>query len=61
MTQIEYAESHKPVGDLDVVYIVRKTGVKLVRHFTSPYLAKKFVNKVKRGKACVLVSYPAFD
>lgn len=45
----------------NVYYIVRKTGAKLVTSFDSPYSARKFVNKLKRSKTCILTSYPVFN
>lgn len=47
-----------PVGNLDVIFIVRDSGRTLVRKFDSPYLARVFVNKVRRSKKMQLVSYP---
>ena len=54
----KYIEEVPFPGEFDVVFIVKKTGVKLVEEFTSPYLAKKFINKVRRSKDCELISYP---
>lgn len=47
-------------GYYKVTYIVNESGVKVVKGFDSPYLAKKLVNKLKRSKKCTLVSYPYF-
>lgn len=44
----------------EVTYIVNATGTKLKRSFDSPYLAWKFVNKLRHSKKCTLVSYPYF-
>lgn len=49
------------VGYYQVVFIVRETGQRLTRGFDSPYLARKFVNKLKHSRRCILVSYPNFD
>ena len=45
----------------NVSYVVIKTGARLVTSFDSPYSARKFVNKLKRSKTCVLTSYPIFN
>ena len=57
---IVYATETPPYQH-NVTYIVKKTGVKLTKSFQSPYLARGFVNKLKRSKDCVLVSYPIFN
>ena len=44
----------------NVRYIIAKTGSKLVKSFESKYEARKFVNKMKHSKNCVLLSYPLF-
>ena len=43
-----------------VTYVVNATGVRLYRDFDSPYLAKQFVERVKHGTACRLISWPYF-
>lgn len=53
-----YADRVSSVPRNRVIYIVNATGVKLARDFDSPYLANKFVNKLKHSKHCTLVSYP---
>lgn len=58
MTEVWYAEEDKGVGFFKVVFIAN--GRKLVRSFDSEYLARKFVEKVKRSRTCKLVSYPVF-
>lgn len=45
----------------NVRFIIKATGVKLVKSFESPYNARQFVNKLKHSKRCVLLSYPNFD
>ena len=46
-------------GYYKVTFIVKDgDGTKLTRGFDSPYLAKKFINKLKHSKRCLLVSYP---
>lgn len=42
------------------VKFLNAEGVALVRYFDSPYLARKFINKVKRSKKLTLISYPLF-
>ena len=58
MSQAEYIEDVTFLGDNDVVFIEKKSGRKLVRRFSSPYLAKEFVRKLRHSKKCLLVSYP---
>ncbi len=43
-----------------VTFIVVDTKTTVSRRFTSEYLARKFVNKLKHSKRCRLVSYPLF-
>jgi len=45
----------------NVGFIIKGTGVKLVKSFESPYMARNFVNKLKRSKKCVLAFYPLFN
>lgn len=60
MEKAKYIEDVLCLNDNDVVFIEKKSGRKLVRKFTSPYLAKQFVNKVKHSTKLILVSYPIF-
>ena len=53
-----YYENVDSIGSLDVVFIVKKTGRALVKSFDSPYLAKQFVERCRKGKKCLVVSYP---
>lgn len=48
------------MNKLKVVYAIKETGVRLEKEFESPYLCQKFVNKLKRSKRAVLISYPMF-
>ena len=57
-TETKYIEEVPYIRENDVVFISRDSGRKLVRNFDSPYLAGQFVNKLKRSKRCILVSYP---
>lgn len=41
-----------------VEYLVHKSNTRLVRVFDSPYLARKFVNRLRHSKKCTLISYP---
>lgn len=61
MGKTKYIEDVPVPGFCDVVFISNDTGRKLVRQFESLYLARKFVNKLRHSKKCVLVSYPDFD
>lgn len=45
---------------MTVVFIVKATGQKVVREFTSEYHARIFVNRLRHSKRCVLVSCPLF-
>lgn len=58
MNDTKYIEEIKTPGNLDVVFISRDSGKRLVRSFQSPYLAKQFANKVRHSKKLTLVSYP---
>ena len=60
MNEAVYFDENVSPGFLEVVFIVRESGTKLVRNFDSEYLARKFVEKVKRSKKLILVSYPLF-
>jgi len=55
-----YADKDQSVGHLKVTYIVNKSGVRLTKGFDSEFLARKFVNKLRRSWVCTLVSYPIF-
>lgn len=55
-----YAENDTSAGHLKVTYIVNKTGVRLTKGFDSEYLARNFVNKLRKSRVCTLVSYPIF-
>ena len=44
----------------DVTFLVLKTGKSVTKKFYSEFLARKFVNKLKRSKECKLLSYPYF-
>lgn len=48
-------------GYFTVEFIVKETGVSLVRHFDSPYLARIFMNKVRRSKKLVLLGTGGFS
>ena len=62
MAQTATCYTHEiPPYYYNVTYIVRKTGVKLVKSFDSEYLAYKFVNKLRHSKTCILVAYPVFN
>ena len=57
----EYADSEdRSYGEYDVVFL-NKDGKKLVRHFASPYIASKFVRKIRRNRKCQLISYPSLQ
>lgn len=42
------------------VTFLNKDRVQLARDFCSPYLAQKFVDKLRHSKTCTLISYPIF-
>jgi len=46
---------------MNVVYMVKKSGVKLTKSFDSEFLCRKLVNKLKHSKTCELISYPLFS
>ena len=48
-------------GYYKVTFIVNESGVKVTKGFDSPYLARKFVIKLKHSKKCTLLSYPCFQ
>lgn len=45
---------------MSVVFINEK-GTRVEKLFDSVYLCRKFVNKLKHSKRCVLVSHPNFN
>lgn len=49
-----------PSMPYNVTFIVKSSGEKVTRGFASPYLAQKFINKLKYSKKCSLISYPIF-
>lgn len=48
-------------GFYEVTFIVNETKARVTRRFDSPYLARKFVNKLRYSKRCTLLAYPVFD
>lgn len=56
----KYFEEVPYIGEFDVVFIIKETGVKLVEQFSSPYLARKFVLKCRKSDRVELVAYPIF-
>lgn len=50
-----------PPYDYNVTYIVKESGVKLIRSFESEFMAYQFTNKLRHSKRCVLVSSPLFN
>lgn len=48
-------------GYYKVKFIVLESGAEVTKGFDSPYLARKFVNKLRHSKKCRLVSYPYFE
>lgn len=55
-----YADNDSSQFYHKVVFVVNSTCKKLIRSFDSEYLAKQFVDKVKRSKNLTLISYPNF-
>lgn len=45
----------------NVTFVVRNSGEVLTKSFDSPYLARQFVNKLKRSKRCSLLSQPVLN
>lgn len=43
------------------VVFINERGTRVEKIFDSAYLCRKFVNKLKHSKRCVLVSYPNFN
>lgn len=41
-----------------VEYLINKTNKRLVQKFSSPYQARKLVNRLRHSKKCTLISYP---
>lgn len=60
MSQAYYINDDNGTGFFKVFFRVKKTGIDFVRSFESPYLAKQFADKVKRGKSCILVGTEGF-
>ena len=58
---VSYADYEPGSGYYEVTYIVKETGVKLIRSFESESACYRFVNKLKHSKKCTLVSYPFFS
>ena len=48
-------------GFYEVIFLVNATKTQVTRKFSSPYLARKFVNKLRYSKRCTLVVYPISD
>jgi len=45
-------------GDsMTVIFMDRKTGARVEKRFESPYIGRKFLNKVKRSKKLQLLSW----
>lgn len=55
-----FNEDDESAGYFTVDFIVIKTGVALVRHFNSPYLARIFANKVRKSKKLALIGTGGF-
>lgn len=55
-----YVDNDDGTGFFKVFFRVKKTGVDLVRSFESPYIAKQFADKVRRGKSCILIGKEGF-
>lgn len=43
------------------VVFINERGTRVEKLFDSVYLCRKFVNKLKHSKRCVLVSHPNFN
>lgn len=44
----------------DVTFYVIESKRTVTKKFSSPYLARRFVNKLKFSKKCKLLAYPIF-
>lgn len=55
---VRYFDDSRALGYFDVVFIINKTGHKLVKEFNSPVFARDFIRKLRHSKRCTLVSYP---
>ena len=53
-TDVEYVDDNTVVGNNDVVF-VNKNGEKLIKRFQSPFLARKFITRCKKGKTVKVV------
>lgn len=47
---------NSPPSGNEVVFMNEK-GIKLVRQFESPFLARKFLNSLRKSRKCVLISH----
>ena len=61
MNEVCYAGNDTGMGYYKVTFLVNSTRVKLTRSFDSPYLARRFVNKLMRSRRCTPLSYPVLD
>lgn len=52
-------ETEENLGYYKVTFL-NENGVRLVRGFDSVYLARQFVNKIRKSSRCTLVSYSGF-
>lgn len=43
------------------VVFINERGARVEKTFDSEFFCRKFVNKLKHSKRCVLVSYPNFN
>ena len=56
MNSTFYFDPKKYYGNWYVVFTIKGEKKRLVRMFSSPYLARQFENKVKHSKKCFLIS-----
>lgn len=61
MNETYYSDNDTGRGDYKVTFLVNSNCVKLTRSFDSPYLAKKFVTRLKHSRRCTLISSPIFN
>lgn len=61
MSETCYSENDTGEGYYKVTFLVNASRVKLTRSFDSPYLARKFVNKLRHSRRCTLLSHPLFN
>lgn len=52
-----YASAATQSGTYEVTFINAR-GERLTNKYSSPYQARKFINKLRHSRKCILISYP---